>query len=113
LLELNHSNLETVCITWRKDLRRIWDLPYHTHSNILPIRCSCLPMYDEIYKRTANFIDQCLNSDCALVVLLIIVDILSVCNLLSAEMRTSVVTGTMYSIFKKSIVSGFDTGITV
>jgi len=67
LWHLDHSNLETLCTTWRKGLRRIWDLPYHTHCNILPILCSSLPMYDEIGRRTANFINQCLNSDCALV----------------------------------------------
>ena len=35
--------------------------------NILPILCKCLPLYDEICKRTANFINQCLHSDCVLV----------------------------------------------
>jgi hypothetical protein len=34
---------------------------------MLPILCNCLPMQDEICKRTANFINQCLNSDCELV----------------------------------------------
>ena len=67
LWQLDHSNLETFCTTWRKGLRRVWNLPYHTHSNILPILCHCLPMDDELCKRTANFINQCLNSDCALV----------------------------------------------
>ena len=61
LCELDHSNLETLCITWHKGSRHIWDLTYHTHSNILPLPCSCLPMYDEICKRTANFINQCLK----------------------------------------------------
>ena len=67
LWQLDHSNLETLCTTWRKGLRRVWDLPYHTHCNILPRLCNCLPMYDEVCKRTANFINQCLISDCELV----------------------------------------------
>ena len=48
LCELDHSNLETLCTTWRKGLRHIWDLPYRTHSNILPLLCSCLPIYSTI-----------------------------------------------------------------
>lgn len=67
LWQLDHSNLETLCITWRKGLRRVWNIPYQTHCNILPIMCNCLPMYDEFCKRTVNFINQCLNSDCELV----------------------------------------------
>ena len=67
LWQLDHSNLETLCTTWRKGLRRVWNLPYRTHCNILPILCNCLPMDDELCKRTANLINQCLNSDCVLV----------------------------------------------
>ena len=35
LWELDPSNLAALCCTWRKGLRRIWDLPYRTHCNIL------------------------------------------------------------------------------
>ena len=55
LWELDHSNLEALCCTWRKGLRRIWDLPYRTHCDILPLLICCLPMYDEICNRTANY----------------------------------------------------------
>jgi hypothetical protein len=67
LWQLDHSNLETLSTTWRKGLRRVWNLPYQTYCNMLPILCNCLPMQDEICKRTANFINQCLNSHCELV----------------------------------------------
>jgi len=52
---------------WRKGLRRVWDVPRRTHCNILPLLCNELPLYDEICKRTANFINSCLTSDCVLV----------------------------------------------
>ena len=67
LWQLDHSNMETLCTTWRKGLRRVWNLPYHTHCNILPILCNCLPLYDELCKRTANFIILCLKSDTVMV----------------------------------------------
>jgi len=67
LWDLDHSKLTSLCCTWRKGLRRTWDLPYRTHCNLLPVLCNCLPMYDELCRRTAAFINQCLNSDCDLV----------------------------------------------
>jgi hypothetical protein len=67
LWELDHLSIDSVCCTWRKGLRRVWDVPYRTHCNILPLLCNELPLYDEICKRTANFINVCLNSDCVLV----------------------------------------------
>jgi len=67
LWELDHLSIDSVCCTWRKGLRRVWDVPYRTHCNILPVLCNELPLYDEICKRTANFINSCLSSDCVLV----------------------------------------------
>jgi len=45
----------------------MWDVPYRTHCNILPLLCNELPLYDEICKRTANFINSCLTSEYFLV----------------------------------------------
>ena len=112
ILVIPHSKyLETLCIAWGKGLRHVWDLrspiPYRAQSNILSPLCSCLPMYDEICKRTANFIIQCLNSDCALVSRRThhgIYFISSERDLLLAEMHDYAVKGTMYSIFKWSVV---------
>jgi len=56
LLELDHLSIDSVCCLWRKGLRRVWDVPYRTHCNILPLLCNEHPLYDEICKRTANFI---------------------------------------------------------
>jgi hypothetical protein len=67
LWELDHASIDSVCCTWRKGLRRVWDIPYRTHCNILPLLCNDLPLYDEICKRTANFLNSCLTSDCELV----------------------------------------------
>jgi len=45
----------------------VWNISYRTHCNILPLLSNVLSMYDEICKRTVNFIKSCLNSDCVLV----------------------------------------------
>jgi len=45
----------------------VWNISYRTHCNILPLLSNFLPMYDEICKRTVNFIKSCLNCDCVLV----------------------------------------------
>jgi hypothetical protein len=63
LWELDHTKLELICTTWRKGLRRIWDLPYDTHNNLLPVLCNSLPIMDELCCRSVNFINNCLVSE--------------------------------------------------
>jgi len=67
LWDLDHSNIDALCCTWWAGLRRVWNISYRTHCNILPLLSNALPMYDKICKRTVNFIKSCLNSDCVLV----------------------------------------------
>ena len=62
LWDLAHRSIDDVCIVWRKGLRRIWSLPYCTHSNLLPRICGLLPLYTEILCRTAFFIMKSLMS---------------------------------------------------
>jgi hypothetical protein len=63
LWELAHSELELICTTWRKGLRRIWDLPYDTRNNLLPVLSNCIPIMDELCRRSVNFINNCLVSE--------------------------------------------------
>ena len=41
-------------------MRRVWGIPPDTHCHILPLLCKCLPVYDEICRRSANFVRTCL-----------------------------------------------------
>ena len=43
-------------MAWRTSLRRIWNLPSCTHSQLLPLICKCLPLIDEICRRSLFFI---------------------------------------------------------
>ena len=63
LLELNHPRMKNVCTTWKRGLRRIWHLPYDSHSNLLPILSDSLPIFDLICRRSVNFLQKCLSSD--------------------------------------------------
>jgi len=53
---LDGANIETFCVAWRKALRRILQLPYNSHSYLLPSLSDTLPVYDEICKRSMKFI---------------------------------------------------------
>ena len=55
------------CIAWRKGLRRVWGLPYTTHCDLLPVLSNTIPILDELHRRTANFINNCLSSNCRVV----------------------------------------------
>ena len=65
--DLSHSDIESLCITWRKGIRRIYQLPFTTHSVLIPGLCDTLPLIDLFHKRMLNFVYRCLNSQSSLV----------------------------------------------
>ena len=64
---LDHSNINDVCVAWRKGLRRVWNLPADTHCELLPLICDTIPLFDVICSRAIMFINSCLNSTCPIV----------------------------------------------
>ena len=67
LWDLWNKNIDTVCVAWRKALRRVWNLPYNTHCDILFELSNALPVYDVICKRVLSFITKCVHNDCYVV----------------------------------------------
>ena len=41
-------------------IKRVWNVPPDTHGYIFPTLCKCLPVYDEICRRSANFLRACI-----------------------------------------------------
>ena len=64
---LNSSSISDFEVAWRKSLRKVWDLPYNTHCFLLPLLRHCLPIFDEICRRSSNFIHSCIVSKSVLV----------------------------------------------
>jgi hypothetical protein len=54
----SHSDVESLCITWRKGIRRVFHLPYTTHSVSIPDLSDrlTLPLVDLFYKRMLTFV---------------------------------------------------------
>lgn len=67
LWTLFNRNIEDICTSWRKGLRTVWRVPFRTHRYLLPLISNCLPLFDEICKRSLNFIRTCLQSESNLV----------------------------------------------
>jgi len=63
LWDLENPYVESVCKAWRKGLRRAWGLLADTHCALLPIPSNCLPVIDELAKRSVRFIQNCLDSN--------------------------------------------------
>jgi hypothetical protein len=61
LWSLSNDHINDLCVSWRKSLRRIWGLPYDSHCYLLPLLSRCLPLLDEICRRSLNFINDCLS----------------------------------------------------
>ena len=54
--------VNTFCTTWRKGLRRIWNLPYDAHCDIVTGLSGGMSIFDELCKRSLNFVATCLLS---------------------------------------------------
>ena len=67
LWKLSTDSINDFCIAWRKGLRRVWGVPYDTHCYLLPLLSQCLPVFEEICKRSMNFIATCCSHTSALV----------------------------------------------
>jgi len=63
LWNLTNNNLEVYCIAWRKSLRRLWSLPYHSSQLSTALTSLTIPLFDEIYRHVTNFIYSCLHYD--------------------------------------------------
>jgi len=61
-----HPDLSRVCTAWRVGVRRAWNLPYRTRSNLVPLISLQLPLVDEVAKRILEFSRKCLSSDGAI-----------------------------------------------
>jgi len=56
LWNLDCDKITEYCTTWRKGLRRIWELPYKFRSDYLSAISGTRPIYDELCRRSLNYI---------------------------------------------------------
>ena len=56
LWDLWNKNIDTVCVAWRKALRRVWNLPFNTHCDILCELSNTLPVLDVIMQTSVVFL---------------------------------------------------------
>jgi hypothetical protein len=67
LWKLGSPEIEAVGVSWRKALKRVWGLPFRTHSDILYAVCGKWSIEDEVCRRSIRFISSCLECDCSIV----------------------------------------------
>ena len=67
LWSLTTSNISYFCTMWRRGVRSIWNLPYTTHCYLLPLICQCLPVFDELCRRSINFMRSCVSQESKLI----------------------------------------------
>ena len=59
-------NLQDECVeefytTWRKGIRKLFNLPVCTHCNMVPVLSDCLPIQVQIMIRMVRFMQSCLR----------------------------------------------------
>jgi len=67
LWSLSNSNVKEFCVAWQISLRRVWGLPFQTHCVLFPLLSQCLPVLDEIRRRSLNFVRSCIRHESACV----------------------------------------------
>jgi hypothetical protein len=67
LWRLDHPEIDSLCVAWRRAIRHIWFLPPTTHCALLPLISKSLPPLDEICKRFLSFLGRCLTHHSTLI----------------------------------------------
>ena len=67
LWSLTANKLLDFCTAWRKGVRSVWNLPQTTHCYLLPLICKCLPVFDEICRRSINFARDCIAHESGII----------------------------------------------
>lgn len=63
LWDYENGNCEHFFTAWRKCIRRIFDLPYCTHSRLLHLICNDFNIDSQLHFRFLNFVTACKNSN--------------------------------------------------
>ncbi len=56
LWDYNNKYVDSFYVAWRKGVRRLFNLPYNTHCNLLPYICNDLPPTFQLYRRVISFL---------------------------------------------------------
>ena len=63
LWDYSHPSIEKLYLTWRKCVRKLINVPYNTHSALLPAICNDVPVDVQMHKRVVKFIFSLLESN--------------------------------------------------
>lgn len=61
LWNLQNKHLDMFYTTWRKGIRKLFNLPVCTHCNMVPLLADCLPIQIQIMNRMVRFMQSCLK----------------------------------------------------
>jgi hypothetical protein len=57
----NQTLFSLVTSLFKMHKTKLWNLPQSTHCYLLPLLCDCLPVFDEICRRSINFARTCIS----------------------------------------------------
>ena len=61
LWDLGNPSVQDFSIAWRKELMRVWGLPYTMHCDLLPVLANTIPILDELHPELlTSLITACL-----------------------------------------------------
>jgi len=63
LWDYTSTSIQRFYVTWRKCIRKLFNLPYTTHCHLLPAICDDIPVENQLYNRCINFISHLATSN--------------------------------------------------
>eukprot|EP00914_Ancora_sagittata_P031753 GHVO01064328.1.p1 GENE.GHVO01064328.1~~GHVO01064328.1.p1 ORF type:complete len:225 (-),score=0.53 GHVO01064328.1:88-762(-) len=63
VLNITQCSMKKLFVTWRKCMRHLFDLPYRTHNNLLPLIIDNKPIENQIYIRVYRFVCKLMMSE--------------------------------------------------
>ncbi len=63
LWSLRSHDINRIHVTWRKIIRRLWNVPYRTHCSLLPVLVDDHPIDTQLLIRFSKFILKAAHSD--------------------------------------------------
>ena len=63
LWNLSACDVNKLYIAWNKAIRRLLNIPYNTHTKLLPVLVNSVPVTDQLFKRFASLYINMLQCD--------------------------------------------------
>ena len=102
LWDFSNKYCDRFYVAWRKCIRRLLGIPYNSHTRLLHLICSDIPVELQLQVRFVNFVKSCANSQS---------DCVHICSKLALSGSRSAMSKSWYHVCKKWNIDRYSTNV--